>query len=63
MFKFKEDKMNKKIDFELNNEQQKKINVLVAVELIKKILYKEDKISKEEFNNVVKNANRSVKIC
>ena len=55
--------MNKKIDFELNNEQQKKINVLVAVELIKKILYKEDKISKEEFNNVVKNANRSVKIC
>ena len=44
--------MIREIDFELNEEQQKKINVVIAVELIKKLLYKENKISNDEFKNV-----------
>ena len=49
-------------DFELDKDEKKIINNAIAVELIRKLLYKTDKISKAEFKDIVKNAYGSVKI-
>lgn len=51
----------KNYDFDFEDEIQEKLNVAIAVEVIKKYLYQTNKITKEEFKNVLKNANRSVK--
>lgn len=51
----------KKYDFDFEDEIQEKLNIAIAVEVIKKYLYQTNKITKEEFKNVLKNANRSVK--
>lgn len=51
----------KNYDFDFEDEIQEKINIAIAVEVIKKYLYQTNKITKEEFKNVLKNANRSVK--
>ena len=53
--------MNKIYDFEFDNEIQEKLNFAIAIEVIKKYLYKTNKITKEELNNIIKMANRSVK--
>ena len=53
----------KNYDFDFDDEIQEKLNIAIAVEIIKKYLYQTNKITKEEFKNVLKNANRSVKIC
>ena len=51
----------KNYDFDFEDEIQEKINIAIAVEVIKKYLYQTNKITKEEFKHVLKNANRSVK--
>ena len=51
----------KNYEFDFEDEIQEKINIAIAVEVIKKYLYQTNKITKEEFKNVLKNANRSVK--
>ena len=51
----------KNYDFDFEDDIQEKLNVTIAVEVIKKYLYQTNKITKEEFKNVLKNANRSVK--
>jgi len=51
----------KNYDFDFEDEIKEKLNVAIAVEVIKKYLYQTNKITKEEFKNVLKNANRSVK--
>ena len=51
----------KNYDFDFEDEIQEKLNIAIAVEVIKKYLYQTNKITKEEFKNVLKNANRSVK--
>lgn len=51
----------KKYDFDFEDEVQEKLNIAIAVEVIKKYLYQTNKITKEDFKNVLKNANRSVK--
>ena len=51
----------KNYDFDFDDEVQEKLNIAIAVEVIKKYLYQTNKITKEEFKNVLKNANRSVK--
>ena len=51
----------KNYDFDFEDEIQEKINIAIAVEVIIKYLYQTNKITKEEFKNVLKNANRSVK--
>lgn len=53
---------NKKYDFDFEDDIQEKINIAIAVEVIKKYLYQTNKITKEEFKTILKNANRSVKI-
>lgn len=53
---------NKKYDFDFADDIQEKINIAIAVEVIKKYLYQTNKITKEEFKTILKNANRSVKI-
>ena len=49
-------------DFELDDKEKKIINNAIAVELIRKLLYNTDKITKSEFKDIVKNAYGSVKI-
>ena len=49
-------------DFELADKEKKIINNAIAVELIRKLLYNTDKITKSEFKDIVKNAYGSVKI-
>ena len=49
-------------DFELDDKEKKIINTAIAVELIRKLLYNTDKITKTEFKDIVKNAYGSVKI-
>lgn len=51
----------KNYDFELSDKEKKIINNAIAVELIRKLLYNKDKITKSEFKDVVKNACGSVK--
>ena len=53
---------NKKYDFDFEDDIQEKLNIAIAVEVIKKYLYQTNKITKEEFKAILKNANRSVKI-
>ena len=53
---------NKKYDFDFEDDIQEKLNIAIAVEVIKKYLYQTNKITKEEFKTILKNANRSVKI-
>lgn len=53
--------MNKTYDFDFDNDIQEKLNLAIAIEVIKKYLYKTNKITKEELNNIIKVANRSVK--
>ena len=53
--------MSKTYDFEFDGEIQEKLNFVIAIEVIKKYLYKTNKITKEELNNIIKMANRSVK--
>ena len=43
-------------DFELDDKEKKIINNAIAVELIRKLLYNTDKITKSEFKDIVKNA-------
>ena len=49
-------------DFELDDKEKKIINNAIAVELIRKLLYNTDKITKSEFKDIFKNAYGSVKI-
>ena len=49
-------------DFELDDKEKKIINNAIAVELIRKLLYNTDKITKSKFKDIVKNAYGSVKI-
>ena len=49
-------------DFELDDKEKKIINNAIAVELIRKLLYNTDTITKAEFKDIVKNAYGSVKI-
>lgn len=44
-----------------SEENQYKFNVGIAVELIKKFLYRSNEISSKELGNVISVANRSVK--
>lgn len=46
----------KNYDFDFEDEIQEKLNIAIAVEVIKKYLYQTNKITKEEFKNVLKNA-------
>ncbi len=47
--------------FELEDSKQYQLNLGIAVELIKKILYKNDQLSTKELNKVIDIACRSVK--
>jgi len=49
-------------DFEIDTNEKEKINTAVAVELIRKLLFNTNKITKEEFKSIIKNAYGSVKM-
>lgn len=48
-------------DFKLNDSDTKLFSINIAVEIIRHLLYVDEVISSEEFQNVIKYANRSVK--
>ena len=47
-------------DFKLNDSNKKLFSINIAVEVIRHLLYVDEVISSTEFQNVIKNANRSV---
>ena len=55
------DYKEKKYDFDFDDQLQEKLNVSIAVELIRKYLFNTNLITKEEMKTVINNANRSVK--
>ena len=55
------DYKEKNYDFDFDDQLQEKLNVSIAVELIRKYLFKTNLITKEEMKTVINNANRSVK--
>lgn len=59
--KNKETKLEKIYDFDFDDRIQEKLNISIAVELIRKYLFNTNLISKEEMKNVINTANRSVK--
>ncbi|MBQ7790436.1 MAG: hypothetical protein IJ399_04155 [Bacilli bacterium] len=59
--KNKETKLEKIYDFDFDDRIQEKLNISIAIELIRKYLFNTNLISKEEMKNVINTANRSVK--
>lgn len=59
--KNKEMKLEKIYDFDFDDRIQEKLNISIAIELIRKYLFNSNLISKEEMKNVINTANRSVK--
>ena len=55
------DYKEKNYDFDFDDQLQEKLNVSIAVELIRKYLFNTNLITKEEMKTVINNANRSVK--
>lgn len=55
------DYKEKEYDFDFDDQLQEKLNVSIAVELIRKYLFNTNLITKEEMKTVINNANRSVK--
>ena len=55
------DYKEKKYDFDFDDQLQEKLNVSIALELIRKYLFNSNLITKEEMKTVINNANRSVK--
>lgn len=53
--------MPNKIDFKLSDSDKKILNINIAVEIIRNLLFVNEVITSEEFQNVIKYANRSVK--
>ncbi len=51
----------KNYDFELDDKEKKVINNAIALELIRKFLYNKNKITKNEYKDIIKNACGSVK--
>ena len=55
------DNKEKNYDFDFDDQLQEKLNVSIAVELIRKYLFNTNLITKEEMKTIINNANRSVK--
>ena len=53
--------VSNKIDFKLSDSNKKILNMNFAVEIIRNLLFVNEVITSEEFKNVIKCANRSVK--
>ncbi len=53
--------MSNRIDFKLSDSNKKILNMNLAVEIIRNLLFVNEVITSEEFQNVIKCANRSVK--
>ena len=53
--------VSNKIDFKLSDSNKKILNMNFAVEIIRNLLFVNEVITSEEFQNVIKCANRSVK--
>lgn len=55
------DKINENALFDIPKDKQYEFNLGIAVELIKKVLYKENKINSQELKNVIDIACGSVR--
>ena len=55
------DNKEKNYDFDFDDQLQEKLNVSIAVELIRKYLFNTNLITKGEMKTIINNANRSVK--